>query len=219
MEVLIAILTTIPLSYVIDQLSFNELVKKAADLGYLPNLDAFKKGKEGDSKFDKYKRYIPFICLVDSIYRAIDQKINEQEHFEEMRIHGYFVPMTKDEEDYYNEKRTALRIYNLSGIRNEINKIVEKECIESNIKYLDKTLDEHEIVIQDSESEEKVNLDSYLKKLSKEELEELKNDIKIISEWNKSFDEPTEGDYTLNEKKGKKLIYRFNCKDSDNNKK
>ena len=217
MELLISILATIPISYAINFVSFSDLVKKAADNGYLPNVNSFKNNNSNDeeSKIEKYKKYIPVVCLIDALSNSLDLLFNEQEHFEEYRIHGYFDRMTKEEEEYYNKKKSIWSIYNLANKRRLEYEEEDKRCLKSNIKYLDNTLDDHEIVLKEEETEKNIDLDNYLNNLSKEQLEELKRDITIIKEWDKFFEDDIKGDYTINDNKGKKLIYRFNCKEND----
>ena len=217
MEILISILATIPLSYAVDFLSQNDMFRKAAEEGYLPNIEAFKRKGESDkdSKFDKYKRYIPILCLIESLSNAFDKAINKQLYFEELRIHGCFDSMTKEEEDYYNKKKSIWSIYNLANKRRLKYNEEDKECLKSNIRYLDKKLDNHEIVVKENNKEDILDIDSYIKGLNKDQLEELKNNLNLLNNWDQFFDNKQEGDYTLKEDKSKKLIYRFKCKEND----
>ena len=218
MELLLITLATYPISYIIKLITVANISKDAANNGYLIDIDAYKeynKVEDKESKINKLK-YIPYANIIDSLSTNIEYLLDRQNVFEQMRIGGVFLSMTKEEEDSYNANPTFLRAMNLSTKR--MNKVNEdtKESLKSNIVYYDKKLDEHNYIVKDKEEYYKVkDFEEYIDTLSKDELEELRNSLIAINRFDDVFKADNDSDLTISSKNDKRLILRYNCKDND----
>lgn len=219
MGLLIVLILTYPASFLIKLAHNIDVVKDAAKNGYIVNIDAFKKGKNEEDKTTKRLNYIPIINVLNSLKIFVDYKLNRQESFENYRIFGYLEPMTKEEKNYYNEKPTVLRAFNLAGKRTKQGIENEKANLKSNIRFYDKTIDEHEYIVKQEYEYFSVELPEYLETLNREELESLKESIMNMSNCLDLFGEDKEGDYTISEEKGRSLILRIGCQKNDKNQK
>ena len=219
MEILLVLILTYPASYLLKLAHDIDVVKDAAKNGYLANIDAFKKNRKEQSKENKYLKYIPIVNVLDSAKLFIEYKLNRQESFENYRVFGYLESMTKEEEEYYNKKPTALRAFNLASLRTKQYSEFEKENLKSNIRFYNNTLDEHDYVVKENDEYYSVDLTKYIETLDREKLESLRNSLMTMSNCQDLFGDDKEGDYTLSEDKGRSLILRYRCQKNDKNQK
>ena len=222
MGFVLSLLLSYPVSYVLKLVNRSDIAKDAAKNGYVVDIDKFKEESQNNvDKIIKSADYLPYLNILSNLLSVCDYKINRQQSFETMRVYGFFEPMTKEEEEYFNEKPTALRAFNIASKRKENIDKKYKDNLKSNIKYYDNNLDDHEIILKENDEYIGVELDDYIETLSKDELEDLKMSLLTLKRWRTKFkeEENEEADYTLNGDNDKKLILRFKCKNNDNKEK
>ena len=212
---------TYPISLLISFGTARSIAKDAAREGYKINIDYFKENRKDSKGIDKYYMYIPYLNVLKSLEIGLNYQFNKQEEFEAMRIYGAFIPMTKEEEDYYNEKKTFLRLMNIASKNydKEYKEIRPKQSvkysdnIKDDISLLNKEIKEHDIIIVENDKSKVVEIDELISKLNKEELETLRANLNMFKDWDKIFgDENLEDEYVIHKDKDKTLKLKFKGK-------
>ena len=216
------ILITYPVTFLINLDHIKDIVKDAANNGYLINPKYFKdikNGSDNESTINKYIKYIPVANICDSLVTNLAYKFNRQEEFEMLRITGAFNTMTKEEEEEYKKKPTVLRALNLSSIKEKKEeKLIESyknrsvnhdENIVKEIVKLDKELTDHDIIKEKDNKEEIISVEELINSMSKEELEEFKDSLLVFKEYDKHFDDEPKGEYIIDSKNDKVLKLNF----------
>ncbi len=225
MEYIVLILLTYPASLLFEADRIRKIVKDATSNGYIINPKYFRESKENSDKrniINKYYLYIPFVNMFTSLTKDLEYTFDRPNQFELFRVTGAFFKMTKEEEEYFNEKPTMLRAFNLSSIRDkEYNKLEEKynnrnvnydDNLKEEIVKLDKELDTHDIIKLDNDEEKLVSINELINNMSTNELEELKSSLIAFKDYRKLFDDDLEGEYIIDSKKDKCLTLSFKNK-------
>ena len=219
MVIIIGVLLTYPVSLLINLDHIKDIIKDATNEGYLINIKYFKEQKEDKNKnnnIEKYYKYIPFVNIFDSLINDLEYKFDRENNFEMLRITGAFVNMTKEEEEKFKEKPTILRALNLSSIKEKEyqnmvdnikkNNVNTSDNIVKEIVKLDKELNEHAIIKEKDNKEEKISIDELINSMNKEELIET---LKVFKEYENLYDEKPDGEYIIDSNKKRVLKLHF----------
>jgi len=219
MVIIIGVLLTYPVSLLINLDHIKDIIKDATNEGYLINIKYFKEQKEEKNKnnyIEKYYKYIPFVNIFDSLINDLEYKFDRENNFEMLRITGAFVNMTKEEEEKFKEKPTILRALNLSSIKEKEyqnmvdiikkNNVNTSDNIVKEIVKLDKELNEHAIIKEKDNKEEKISIDELINSMNKEELIET---LKVFKEYENLYDEKPDGEYIIDSNKKRVLKLHF----------
>ena len=218
MNFILSMIGTYPVSLLIKIMNIKDIVNDAAINGFIINLKNFENNaNENTSKFEKYVEYIPIINIAYNLNNLIDYKVRRDEYFEIYRTYGYIEPMNKEQENEYNSKPGFFKALNLATKSKKKKTDIENDQIKSSIRFTDKLLDEHELIIEEKNKYKEVSLEELIASMSQEELLKLKDELTTIKKWNELFDDNKEGDFTIKIDKKKNLILRYKCKHNDNN--
>ena len=215
MELIVLTLLTYPASLLIGLGTVRSIAKDAAKEGYKINIDYFKENRKESKGLDKYYMYLPFINVFKALEINLNYQFNKQEEFEMMRIYGAFIPMSKEEEDYYNEKKTFLRLMNIANSKTEVitpKSVKYSDNIKDDIALLNKEIEEHDIITVEDNISKIVDIDRLLSKLNKEELESLRDNLSMFNDDNLKLDKNPGDEYVIHKDKDKTLKLKFKGK-------
>ena len=215
MPILLLTILTYPASLLISLGTAKSIAKDAAKEGYKINLDYFKENRNAAKGIDKYYMYLPFLNVFKAIETNLNYQFNKQEEFEMMRIYGAFTPMNKKEEDYYNKKKTFLRLMNIANSKFEVITPKSVKCsdnIKDDIVLLNKEIEEHDIIVVEGNNSKIVGIDELLSKLNKEELELLRDNLSMFKDEDLKLDKNPNDEYVIHNDKNKTLKLRFKAK-------
>ncbi len=215
MPILLLTILTYPASLLISLGTAKSIAKDAAKEGYKINLDYFKENRNASKGIDKYYMYLPFLNVFKAIEINLNYQFNKQEEFEMMRIYGAFTPMNKAEEDYYNEKKTFLRLMNIANSKFEVitpKSVKYNDNIKDDIVLLNKEIEEHDIIVVEGNNSKIVGIDELLSKLNKEELELLRDNLSMFKDEDLKLDKNPNDEYVIHKDNDKTLKLRFKAK-------
>ena len=203
----------------------SRIAKYAAKQGKLINVDYFKDNKNNTGFNSSKIKYIPIVnainmAMLDSFFIS-----NKELMYLTLNADGAFYSMTKEEEDYYNERPTYLRLMNLASMRKKqeqelldrIKNVNNDDNIRQDIINLNKETIEHDIIIEKDSTDKSVSIEELIDTMTYDELTELKDTLTVFKDYKKHFDEEPDGEYVINSKNDRilKLNFRNNDRRDD----